>query len=82
VQLLLMFREKDICVAETVEGCASPVIAVFHPRRQTWTNHFRLDDATVVPITPEGRATTFLLKFNLAGRLTARQLLFSLGYYP
>ena len=38
--------------------------------------------AEVIPLTPEGRATADLLKFNRADRLTARQLLFEAGYYP
>ena len=32
--------------------------ALYHPRKQTWDDHFRLnDDATIKGITPEGRTT-------------------------
>jgi hypothetical protein len=35
-------------------------------RLHAWTDHFRLEGAVIVPLTPEGRATTALLKFNRA----------------
>jgi hypothetical protein len=55
---------------------------LFNPRLHAWSDHFRLDDAEIVPLTPEGRATIALLKFNRADRLTVRLLLFKAGYYP
>lgn len=58
------------------------VTTLFNPRQQVWSDHFRLDGALIVPLTPQGRATTSLLKFNRADRLTARQLLHHFGYYP
>jgi 5-methylcytosine-specific restriction endonuclease McrA len=66
----------------TLDPQTDRVTSLFDPRQQAWADHFQLDDATIVPLTPEGRATTALLKFNRADRLTARQLLFNLGYYP
>ena len=58
------------------------ITPLFNPRLHVWTDHFRLDDAVVIPLTAEGRATVALLKFNRADRLTARLLLFKAGYYP
>ena len=58
------------------------ITPLFNPRLHAWSDHFWLDDAVIVPLTPEGRATTALLKFNRADRLTVRLLLFKAGYYP
>src|SRR5262245_40462353 len=35
---------------------------LFHPRRHQWDDHFRLNGAVVEPLTPEGRATVFVLR--------------------
>ena len=37
---------------------ADQITPLFNPRLHTWSDHFRLDDAEIVPLTPEGRATT------------------------
>jgi hypothetical protein len=58
------------------------ITSLFNPRQHIWSDHFHLDDAMIVPLTPEGRVTAALLKFNRADRLTARQVLFEAGYYP
>ena len=58
------------------------ITPLFNPRLHKWVEHFRLEEAVIAPLTPEGRATAILLKFNQADRLTARLLLFQVGYYP
>ena len=59
----------------------SQITPLFNPRLQTWTDHFQLDGAVIVPLTPEGRTTAALFKFDRVDRLTARQLLFAAGHY-
>jgi hypothetical protein len=66
-------KGSDLAALDPQTGQITPL---FNPRLHTWTDHFRLDGAVIVPLTPEGRATTALLKFNRADRLTVRQLLF------
>ena len=39
-------------------------VALFQPRSQTWGEHFRWDGATVIPISPTGRATVAALAMN------------------
>jgi hypothetical protein len=53
----------------------------FNPRMQNWTEHFRLDGAEIVPLTPEGRVTILILQFNELGRLQERQHLIEAGQY-
>ena len=69
----------DLAALDPQTGKVTPL---FNPRLHTWANHFRLDGAEIVPLTPEGRATVVLLKLNRPDRLAARQLLLNAGYYP
>lgn len=53
----------------------------FNPRTQVWTEHFRLDGAYIVPLTPEGRVTAAIFGFNLSDRIQERQRLLDAGVY-
>jgi 5-methylcytosine-specific restriction endonuclease McrA len=55
---------------------------LFHPRQDTWLEHFRLEGATIQPLTPKGRVTVRLLQLNQVSRVSERQLLIEAGYYP
>ena len=37
---------------------------LFDPRRDNWSEHFRLDGARIVGLTPVGRTTCWLLEMN------------------
>ena len=58
------------------------VALLFNPREQRWSDHFRLEEAKIVPITAEGRVTVFVLQLNDELRLRARQALLEAGRYP
>jgi hypothetical protein len=58
------------------------ITMLYNPRRQAWDEHFRLDGARIVPLSPEGRVTVFVLKFNDEVRVRARQALLEVGKYP
>jgi hypothetical protein len=58
------------------------ITMLFHPRTQTWNDHFHLDDANISPLTPEGRVTVFVLRLNDEIRIRARQALINAGRYP
>ncbi len=55
------------------------LVPLFHPRRDTWRDHFRWDGAILVGITPIGRATIFVLAINQPIRVTARLALIQEG---
>jgi hypothetical protein len=48
------------------------VVPLFNPRDQQWEAHFDLRGASIVGLTPTGRATVRLLKMNTAARLQLR----------
>ena len=58
------------------------IVPLFNPRAQFWPDHFALDGARIVGLTPTGRATAMLLKFNLSIRVDNRRLLMDKGRYP
>lgn len=37
---------------------------LFHPRRDRWEEHFRIEGAQIVGLTPVGRTTCWLLEMN------------------
>ena len=47
----------------------------FHPRLQRWSDHFRFENAAIVPLTAEGRVTTKILQFNSPDRISERDYL-------
>lgn len=54
---------------------------LFHPREQTWTDHFALVDGQIVGLTPIGRATAQLLGMNEPHRVRLRRELVEQGVF-
>jgi hypothetical protein len=61
---------------------AGKIVALFHPRLDRWRDHFRLEEGVIVPLTEVGTVTIRLLRLNLHGRVTERQVLIRSGRYP
>lgn len=40
------------------------VVSLYHPRRDQWGDHFRLEGSVIVPLTAVGRVTVGLLQLN------------------
>jgi len=56
---------------------------LFSPRQQIWDDHFILnEDATIAGLTPEGRTTVFVLRFNEEERVKQRMDEIAIGDYP
>ena len=58
------------------------IVPLFHPRRDRWRDHFRLEDSEIWPITETAAATARLLRLNSFGRVSERQVLSRSGRYP
>jgi hypothetical protein len=58
------------------------LVPFYHPRRQQWADHFRIEGAQIVPLTAEGRVTVAILQFNNHDRILERQQLLDAGAYP
>lgn len=58
------------------------LVRFFNPRTDVWQAHFRLEGAFIQPLTPEGRVTAKIFRFNDENRVEERQRLNGLGLYP
>ncbi len=64
-----------------IDPITDDVIPLFHPRKDTWHEHFKiLQIGTIEGITAKGRTTVKLLQFNQEERVMQRQNLILLGF--
>jgi len=54
----------------------------FNPRTDRWAEHFRLEQATISPLTEIGEVTARILGFNDSARLHEREEMIRFGKYP
>ena len=73
------YKGTDIAAIDQSSG---KLARLFDPRRDLWSDHFRLEGATIEPISSVGSATVRLLRLNAPERISERRLLQSLGRYP
>jgi hypothetical protein len=57
-------------------------VALFHPRRQRWSDHFRWEGVVLVGLTPTGRTTVAALDVNRPLILAIRQEEAERGRHP
>ncbi len=55
------------------------LVSVFDPRELSWNEHFTMQGASIVGLTPTGRATVELLQMNEEERVEMRAELFARG---
>jgi hypothetical protein len=72
-------KGSDLSALDPLDGS---IVTLFNPRTQRWAEHFVLDGARVVGLTPTGRATVQLLRINDRVRLAQRRRLAVVGRYP
>ncbi len=63
----------------SIDPQTGQITPLFHPRRDRWSDHFRLVGARIEPLTATGRVTVRLLQLNRPDRLEERELLLRLG---
>ena len=66
----------------SIDSETRQIVPLFNPRTDRWSDHFRAEGPRITPLTPTGRATAALLKFNAPGRLRTREALMQAGRYP
>jgi HNH endonuclease len=57
-------------------------VRFFNPRIDRWAEHFRLEGATIQPLTLIGEVTGRILGFNDSARLHEREEMIRFGIYP
>jgi hypothetical protein len=72
-------RHKGSDIA-SIDPQGGEVVQLFNPRTQNWEGHFQLNsDGTITALTPEGRTTVTLLRFNDPLRAQIRADLIAVG---
>ncbi len=67
----------------SIDPETSAIVALYHPRRQSWGEHFSVgSDGIVHGMTAEGRATVQLVEMNDEDRARLRVLLLRRGWRP
>ena len=56
----------------SIDPVSGSIVDLFHPRRDTWTEHFEIRHGMVLGKTPKGRATAKLLNMNAPRRVQLR----------
>jgi hypothetical protein len=74
------YKGSNVAALDPITGDATKL---YHPRQQNWDEHFEINpDATLVGLTPEGRATLEVLRINDKSRVRTRRLAQMAGDYP
>lgn len=73
------FKGTDLGSLDPETGRLTPF---FNPRIHQWSEHSRLDDGRIHPLTPEGRVTVAIFQLNIPDRVRERQQLIFAGLYP
>lgn len=74
-----LFNNAKASDLTSIDPQTGDIVPIFHPRRDQWTDHFRLADAEIIPLTPVGRVTVRLLQLNHPDRIVERELLISVN---
>jgi hypothetical protein len=85
--LALACRSCNLFKSDSETGQAEegkPEVALFHPRRAQWDQHFRIDteSAEIIGVTPAGRATVIRLQMNRPRQISARRRWMQLELFP
>lgn len=73
-------RHKGSDIA-SIDPDTGEVVPLFHPCRDRWEDHFRLEGTRIETLTAQGRVTVRLLQMNSPERLLERAMLIALGRY-
>lgn len=66
----------------SIDPDTGEIVPLFHPRRNTWSEHFEWHEATLVGLTQIGRATVELLMINHPDYVLLRETLIDEGVFP
>jgi len=65
----------------SLDPVTAKVVALYHPRREQWADHFQLNHAQLIALTAIGRVTIRLLQLNKRSRIEERKLLIETGIF-
>lgn len=77
----VMCNRRKASDLASIDPETGEIAVLFHPRRQSWHDHFRLHEGRIDGVTPAGRATVALLRLNEVERLAERWFLQATGIF-
>lgn len=75
-------QNKGSNVATFADEAGEITVRIFNPRKDSWKDHFDLDQGLILAKSAIGKATVDVLEMNQPDRLIFRQALAEAGYYP
>ncbi len=72
------YKGSDLASLDPETGDIFPF---YNPRCDRWTDHFRLEHAQIIPLTPIGCVTVRIFQINNPERVRERELLIASGIY-
>lgn len=58
------------------------IIRFYNPRVDKWSEHFKIKDAKIIPLSEIGQVTEKIFRFNTSERIIERELLSKVNLYP
>jgi len=74
-------KQSDIAGIDP-EGATDDIVRLFHPRKDTFYEHFQWTGPELRGKTPTGRVTVYVLGINLPHRVALRRLLMAEAVFP
>jgi len=65
----------------SIDPLTNRLVPFFNPRIDDWKDHFKLEGAMILPLTPEARVTVKILRLNDEERVIERMRLLAAGLY-
>lgn len=65
------YKGSDIA---SVDGKTSGIFPLFNPRKDVWSEYFRIENGVFIGLTPSARATIRLLQINNEARIEERKI--------
>jgi hypothetical protein len=64
------YKGSDIASVDAETG---EIVPLFNPRKDVWSEHFKIEDGIFIGLTPNARATIRLLQINNSARVEERR---------
>ncbi len=57
----------------SIDNETGAIVPLFNPRKDVWSEHFKIENGTFIGLTPNARATIRLLQINNSARIEERK---------
>jgi uncharacterized GH25 family protein len=65
------YKGSDIA---SIDNETNEIVPLFNPRKDVWSEHFKIENGTFIGLTPNARATIRLLQINNSTRIEERKI--------